>query len=533
MNSNRKNRWGFFRSHQAGVAALFVSVATMLSTVLGLLRDKVMAHYFGAGLETDWYNYGFTIPDALQNILIMGVTASSFIPVYSEYLSRRSPEESSRLANAFLNTTLTLFILICLITAVTMPQITEIWLGDNLSAESKSQIILISRIFLITQIAFAGSKIISGILQTHKHFTAYALSLLVYNPSIILGMIVFHREMGILSAAWGACVGATLIVLVNLIDVRRTGFRFDFRVWKTDDGVRRIWLLAVPNFLNMGLLQAVFVAYSAIAVNLPEGSFSAFRYAFNFESFPVSIFGISVVTAIFPFLAENAGYGHYDKFNYNLQNAYRQILYLTLPAGVGMAVLSEPIIGLILGGGRFGETEIAMTSSILFFYALVVPLESLWYLYARAYYAIKDTWTPFWYRFFGTIINLAISYFLAPSLGPAAFSLGLLIAFMIQIGLFTFSLKLKIPSFDLITVLRLTTKLLVAAVGMALLVYLTKYGIHESGWLKDISPRWRDLVITVTGIIVGIASYISLTFLLRCADFTVLQKVRHRLNHEK
>ncbi len=529
MISKIKNSLKFFKSHQAGTAALFVSVATLLSTILGLVRDKFMAHYFGASLDTDFYNYGFTIPDALQNILIMGVTASSFIPVYAEYVAHKSKEEANRMANSFLNATMIIFAGICLLTGIFMSQITDLWLGSEISDQDKAQIVLIARIFLLTQIAFAVSKILSGILQTHKHFTAYAFGLLIYNPSIILGMVLFHRTAGIDSMAYGALIGACLIVLVNLIDIRGTDFRMAMNLSWKDEGVRNIWILAIPNFLNMALLQAVIVAYSSMSVNLQEGSYSAFRYALNFESFPVSIFGISFVTAIFPFLAENASKRHYDNFNYNVQNSFRQILYLTLPAGIGMAILSKDIIGLILGGGKFGEPEIDLTASVLFFYALTVPLESLWYLYARAYYALKDTWTPFWFRLAGTVINLLISYFLSSSMGPAAFSLGLLCAFSLQIMMFTAGLKMKISEYNLKAILSVSLKMTACALIMAAFVFVFKEWLVYSSVITEYSQRIQYLISVSGGVILGFGVYITASVVLRCADFSVIKRVSGRI----
>jgi putative peptidoglycan lipid II flippase len=527
--SKIKNTFKFFKSHQAGTAALFVSVATLLSTVLGLVRDKVMAHYFGASLDTDFYNYGFTIPDALQNILIMGVTTSSFIPIYAEYVANKSREEAGRMASSFLNITLLAFTGICLFVGLFMPQITDLWLGSEIDAEQKSQVVLIARIFLLAQIAFAASKILSGILQTHKHFTAYALGLLVYNPSIILGMILFHKSSGIESMAYGALIGSGLVVLINVFDLKGTHFRFSPQLLWNNKGVKRIWILAIPNFLNMALLQGVFVIYSRLSVNLQEGSYSAFRYALNFESFPVSIFGISFVTAIFPFLAENASKNHFENFNYNIQNSYRQILYLTLPAGFGMAILSHDIVGLILGGGRFGEIEVNLTASVLFFYALTVPLESLWYLYARAYYALKDTWTPFWFRLAGTIINLLISYFLSPVLGVAAFSLGLLCAFSVQMVMFTIGLKMKIKEYDLKSVLMVSAKLMVCALIMTASVYAFKEWAYTSDFISGYSARMQYLFVVVTGIVLGFGVYVVLTMIFRCADFSVIRRVSGRI----
>lgn len=518
-----------FKSQQAGIAALFVTVATLLSTILGLVRDKVMAHYFGAGLETDFYNYGYTIPDTLQNILIMGVTSSSFIPVFAEYVANYSKEEANKLASSFLNITLLVFSAVCLWVGIFMPQITDVWLSNDIPLENKTAIVDITRLFLLAQIAFAMSKVFSGILQTHKHFTGYALALLVYNPAIILGMVLFHKEHGIYSAAYGAVIGACLVMVVNMIDLRGTDFRYKPVLDLQSSGIKNIYILAIPNFLNMALLQIVFLAYSKISIDLEEGSYSAFRYALNFENFPVNIFGISFVTAIFPFLAENASKKNFVNFNYNVQNSIRQILYLTLPAGAGMAVLSTEIIGLILGGGRFGPEEIKMTASILFFYSWIVPLESLWYLFARAFYAMKDTWAPFYFRLAGTAINLTLSYILAYRIGPSAFSIGLLVAFFIQIALFTFGLKRKVAEFDLKQAILISGKLLGCTLGMMVLVMLGNYYLQRAAWMLHYSDRMQYLLRTLIGIGIGGVSYIGLTVIFKCADFSVLTRVMNRI----
>lgn len=529
MSELHNNGKKLFRSQQAGIAALFVTVATLLSTVLGLVRDKVMAHYFGASLDTDLYNYGTRIPDALQTILIMGVTSSSFIPMFSEFLAQRGYDAANRLASSFLNITLSVFIGICLLIGIGMPVICDVWLSPDLPPDQKNTIVHIARIFLASQIAFALSKILSGILQTHKHFTAYGLALLVYNPAIIFGMVIFHDTMGIDAAAYGALIGSVFVVLVTLLDLRGTGYRYNFQWFWDKEGVQRIFVLAIPNFLNMALLQFVILAYSKISIHMPDGSFSAFNYALNFESFPVSVFGISFVTAIFPYLSENASQRNFQNFNYNIQNSLRQILFLTLPSGIGMAVLSYPIISLILGGGRFGAEAIEMTSSTLFFYALVVPLESLWYLFARAFYAIKDTWSPFWYRFIGTIINLGISYSLAQSMGPSAFSLGLLAAFLIQIVLFTFGLKRRVPEVDIQSATLTAGKLLACALAQGAVVWILVQWLPTLSFINQRAQRMQDLMVVGTSIVAGMIVYFTLTAVFKCADFSVLQRVLNRI----
>ena len=518
-----------FRTQQAGIAAVFVAGATILSTVLGLMRDKVMAYYFGAGLETDFYNYGITIPDMLQNVLIMGVTSASFIPMLSEYVNNYSREEASRMASSFLNITLAVFSLTCLTVGIFMPEICNLWLDDKIEPGARDAIVLVARIFLGAQIAFAVSKIFSGILQTHKHFMAYALALLVYNPAIILGMVFFHETHGIYSAAYGALFGACFVLIVNMTDLFTTEYKYVPALDFKHKGLRKIYSLAIPNYLNMGLLHLVFLVYSKISFQIQEGSYSAFRYAFNFESFPVSIFGISFVTAIFPFLSENASKQNFKNYNYNLQNSLRQVLFLTVPSGIGMAFLSEEIIGLVLGGGKFGSVETTMTASILFFYALAIPLESMWYLFARAFYALKDTWTPFWYRLIGTIINLGLSYYLAFKIGPSAFSIGILAAFSIQIVLFLTGLKQKVAEFDLRVALIILAKISFCAVIMGIAVFSVNAYLTQAAFMQDLSGRMQYLLRTSIGIASGILVYIPLTVVFKCADFTVFSRVLARI----
>ncbi len=459
----------------------------------------------------------------------MGVTSASFIPIFAEYVANYSKEEANKLASNFLNVTLIAFSIICLLVGIFMPQITDVWLSNQIPLENKIAIVDITRLFLLAQIAFAMSKVFSGILQTHKHFVAYALALLVYNPAIILGMVLFHEEHGIYSAAYGAVIGACLVMILNMIDLKGTEYHYKPSFELRHNGLRNIYVLAVPNFLNMALLQIVFITYSKISIDLQPGSYSAFRYALDFENFPVNIFGISFVTAIFPFLAENASKRNFVNFNYNIQNSIRQILYLTLPAGAGMAVLSTEIIGLILGGGQFGPDDIKMTASILFFYAWIVPLESLWYLFARAFYAMKDTWAPFYFRLAGTVINLTISYILAYRIGPAAFSIGLLVAFFIQIALFTFGLKRKVPEFDLKQAAFISGKLLACTAAMAVLVLIGNYYLQQAPWILSYSDRMQYLLRTLIGIGIGGVSYIGLTVVFKCADFSVLTRVVYRI----
>jgi putative peptidoglycan lipid II flippase len=194
-----------------------------------------------------------------------------------------------------------------------------------------------------------------------------------------------------------------------------------------------------------------------------------------------------------------------------------------------MAILSQDIVGLILGGGRFGTTEINLTSSVLFFYALTVPLESLWYLYARAYYALKDTWTPFWFRLAGTVINLLISYFLSPVMGAAAFSLGLLCAFSLQMAMFTIGLKMKVKEYNLKSVMIVSLKLFLCALIMAGAVYGFREWAYASDFISAYSARMQYLFVVVAGIVLGFALYVILTIIFRCADFSVIRRVSGRI----
>lgn len=506
-----------FTPQGAGFAALIISASTLVSYILGMVRDIVLANYFGAGIETDVYNAGFIIPDTLQTILIISVTSSSFIPIFSDYKNNFSLEEANRLASNFINTTLIFFIGVCVVCGVFMPGIVEYWL-PTASAEKKEMVASFSRIILLSQVAFAFSKVFSGVLQTHKHFVAFALSLWFYNICIIGAMILFHDRYGIYSAAMGAVVGAAIVTLINLIDLAHTNFKFSLTLAPAQKAIGRIYSLAIPNALNLGVWQLTMIIYSSIAFTLPEGNWSAFNYARNFQSFPVSLFGIAVATAIFPFLSENTSQKSFDNFNYNMEKSGKQILFLTVPSAVGLALLAEQIVTLVLARGEFGSVAVQRTSAVLVFYAVSIPLESMVYLYAKAFYANKDTLTPLLVKVGGTALNLGLSYYLATRYGAAAFSIGFTSGMFLQVLVLMFTLRLRVKSFRFGRFWINAAKISASAAVMGIAVYLT------SGFLES-----RSLVIRLfLSIAAGTAVYFALTILLKCADIEILQKLWQR-----
>ncbi len=414
-----------FRSQKSGQAAFLLMLASMLSYVAGLLRDRTLSHTFGATHLTDAFNASFIIPDFLFNMFIAGALSVAFIPVFTSYL-----KEDQRQAEDIANTIITfgtlilgaIGIIIFIVAPYMIPAI-----FSSTPVDEHELIITMTRILLLSPILFAISNALGSILITHKNFLAYALSGFLYNLGIIFGVIVLHKQLGIYSAAVGAIIGAFLHLAVRLLNILTVKYKFRPTLSLRHAGVKKIFKLMIPKTVGLLSWQAMIIVYTIVAYGLAEGSVAAYNYARNLQSFPVSLFGIAFATAIFPFLSDHAHNEATKKFSEDFQITLEKILFFAIPATVGMLLLSTEIIEIILKGGAFDEAAVALTASVLFFFILSIPVESLVHLFARGYYAHKNTITPMIFALAGYGSNIIFCITFAKVIGVIALPIAFLI----------------------------------------------------------------------------------------------------------
>ncbi|MFC1656300.1 murein biosynthesis integral membrane protein MurJ, partial [Patescibacteria group bacterium] len=393
-----------FRSQKSGHAAFLLMLASILSYAAGLLRDRTLGHAFGATKFTDAYNASFLIPDLLFNLFIAGALSVAFVPVFSSYL-KVDQKEADKIANTIITFGALLLGVLGIIFFFLTPYIVPLAF-QHISAENHTMIITMTRILLLSPILFAISNALGSILITHKNFLAYALSGFLYNMGIILSIILFSEQFGIYAAAIGAIMGAFFHLAIRFLNILTIKFKFQPQLSLKHKGFKKIIKLMIPKTVSLVSWQIALWVYTLVAYSLAEGSVAAFNYARNLQSFPVSLFGIAFATAIFPFLSDHAHHKDTKSFSYDFQLSLEKILFFAIPAALGMLLLNKEIIEIILKGGAFGDSAVALTSSVLFFFILSIPIESVIHLFARGFYAHKNTLTPMIFALISTGINI-------------------------------------------------------------------------------------------------------------------------------
>lgn len=377
-------------------AAGIVMAATLLSRLLGMVRDIVIAHQLGAGVETDAYYAAFKIPDLLMYLIAGGALSSTFIPVFKEYLhtgkERRAWETFSVVATA----TVVLATAFVLLAEAFTPWFVRL-LNPGYDAARVALAVPLTRIVLPAQIFFMLGGLLMGTLNARGQFLIPALGPSIYNLGIIFGAVVLlPHGLGLPGLMWGALLGAFLGNLaLQVVWVGRTGIRYRPSLQVLHPGAIKVWKMMGPILLGVSLPNVDQIINSLFASELPQiGSQSALQFAVRIMLIPIGVFAQALGIAILPTMAGQAAAGQRRAFKSTINQALRTILFVTVPVSALLFLLSEPIVTFLLQSGRFGHMGTLMTGSALRFYALGIFAWSAQAVLTRSFYALQDTRTP-------------------------------------------------------------------------------------------------------------------------------------------
>ncbi len=519
-------------------AAVILATTGLVSNILGLFRERLIAGHFGASHQTDIFYASFRIPDLIFNLLILGALSSVFIPIFVEKLTKDKQKEAEHLANSFLN-----FILICtivfgIVMFILAPKLVPFLLPGFFNKDINTDIntyettVNMVRIMLLSPIFFAISGIFSGILNSHKRFIAYSLAPIVYNVSIILSMVFLVNKINpqIYAPAIGVIIGAFMTAAIQLPSTFRTGWRWrpiiDFRKGE----IARMIKMMAPRSLAIGANQ-INIVVDTIVLSFFVGGISVFNYANNIQTVPTVIFGIAIATAIFPALSESHAKKDMDGFMSQFSWSARRILFFMIPATVGIIVLRAQIIRLVFGTGNFDWEATYWTTKALLFFAFGLVAQGLIPLLNRAFYAIQDTKTPFYIAVIVMVVNAVLSITLpfipALGLGMAGVALAFSLAGIVWAILLSIWLHEKVGILDFNhKIFESTTRLIIASVFMGIVV-------HYSLYLFDLianTQKVAGLFLQTTGAVaLGGICYLFLVWLFKCEEINfVLQKVKRK-----
>ncbi len=502
-----------------GATSLLI-VTLFLSNLLGFLRDRFLAQKLPAG-QVDIYFNAFSLPDFVFNVLILGAVTTAFIPVFTDYLFKKNKDEDAwRLANTIINLAIILLVGSLVILYVLMPWLIPI-ISPFKEPERVQATIQLGRILLIQPFFFGLSYIAGSILNSFKRFVAYSIAPLIYNISIIVGIVYLSPRYGIAGVVYGVLGGALLHFLIQVPTLFSLNFRYRPILDLKQPGVKQIARLMIPRTIQLVMVQLIAIAFTRAAAELPIGSASGINYADNIQTVPTVVFGNAFAVASFPYLSEAFSSQNVKNFNHYLIRSTKAALFFLLPSAIGLYLLRVQIIRLILGSGHFGWDQTIMTSQALGMYAIGLVALGLQPLYSRAFFAMQDTKVPMLINIPITVINIILGYWLAFNLhmGIGGLALAYSIASILQLIILYWLLRPKIlPEYERDLFMAFSLYLLMALV-MAASIQLAKNFI---GTHTDLHYTVNVLYQAGLGIGVGLVVYLGIAWLLRIEEVKFL-----------
>ncbi|MCL5435838.1 MAG: murein biosynthesis integral membrane protein MurJ [Patescibacteria group bacterium] len=455
-------------------ATLIIAFFSLLSRVLGLFRDRIFAASFGAGQTLDVYYAAFRIPDFLFNLLILGTLSAAFIPVFTSYRVKDEPT-AWRIANSIFNLTLLVMGALSLVLVAAAPLVTRL-IVPGFSGDALNATIKLTRIMLLSPFFFSLSSVFSSILNSYKRFALVAALPVVYNLSIIFGVLFLYPTLGLPGLAWGVVLGAFLHMLLQLPSLFSTGFRWRPILELQLSGVKRIAKLFLPRVLTMDFSPLI---ASAVGSLLPAGSIAVYNLANNLQSVPLGVFAVSFATAAFPVLSEAAAKQEHITFKKVFNETLAQILYLMIPLSALMLVLRAQIVRLILGAGRFSWEDTVWTISALGFFVLSLFAQGLIPLLTRAFYSLHNTTVPVITGFLSAVVNIwAAVYFTSTlHLNVAGLALAFSVASLVNFLLLFVWLEIKFGNLISAGLILNIEKIVVGTLSMGVVAYATLYAV--------------------------------------------------------
>jgi len=386
----------------AGAAAIMMA-AFVASRATGLLRDVAVSYQFGTGHEMAAYLAAIRIPDFIFQVTAGGAVASAFIPVFTGYLARDELSDGWRMVSTLYNLSIVVLSPLIVLAIVFAPEIMRLQVPE-FAPEYQKLAGQLARILLISPLFFTLGCFTTGVLNSHQRFFLASLAPTSYNVGIIVGALVFapyfgHRgghfepDLAIRGLALGATLGSLLFLLVQLPGLGQVGMRYRPVLDLRHVGVREVGRLMVPRAIGLAVVQVNFVVATYLASGIP-GGIPALNWAWLLTMLPLGVFGMAISSAVFPSLATLTARSELEEMRRTVSLALRFILYLTIPATVGLVILGELIVSVLFERGAFSAASTAMVTHALRFYAPGLIAMATVEIVTRVFYAFHDTRTP-------------------------------------------------------------------------------------------------------------------------------------------
>jgi putative peptidoglycan lipid II flippase len=500
---------------QVTKAAGIIGASTLLSRILGFIRDMVTAWFFGAGFLTDAFFVAFRIPNILRRLLAEGSLSIAFVPIFTEALAKNGKDQAFQMARSAVRLLAVLLAGITVIGILAAPLIVRL-MAPGFEGEKFALTLLLTRVMFPYVFFICLVALCMGILNVLGHFAAPALSPVLLNLSIITAVFLIspHLDQPVFGLAVGVLMGGALQLFLQVPFL----INKDFLFWKTaplyHPGLNKMFKMMGPAVFGAAVHQINIFIGTLLASLLPEGSVSCLYYADRLVEFPLGIFAISTSVAALPSLSRQAAEHNMPALKDTFAHAINFTLFITLPAMTGLMILTRPIVALLFERGAFDQQSTTMTA-----YALICYAVGLWAFAAvrvivSTFYAMMDTRTPVLMATASIIVNIGLSLALMGPMKHGGLALATSLSSMLNVFLLLWALRGKIGALNFKKIIESVFKSVVCSVVMGGCLWWMLDFMNITG-----APGTLALLARL-GILIsaGIAVYLLCAAILKCSE---------------
>jgi putative peptidoglycan lipid II flippase len=390
-------------------AAGVVMTGFALSNLTGLVKWVLVSQAFGTEAELDAFNAANRLPEILFNLMAGGALASAFVPTFTELLTKGDQKGAWRLASSIANVVLLALSLAAALAWVAAPWLVTNLLAPGFGAQTTTLTVELLRILLLSAVIFGLSGLLMGVLNAHQHFLLPALAPTLLWIGWIVGVLLFVPRWGIHGLAWGVVLGAGMHLGIQLPALRGRNAEYQPRLGLDDPAVKRVGRLMAPRLLGVAAVQLNFLVNTILASAMEEGSLTAIGIAFFVMLMPQVVIAQSIAVAALPTFSAQAARGDLRQLRSSLAAALRGVVFLSLPASLGLILLRRPIVAMLFQRGQFDLQSTELVSWALLWYAAGLVGHAVVEIASRAFYAMKDTRTPVILAAAAMALNIGLS----------------------------------------------------------------------------------------------------------------------------
>lgn len=516
-----------YESRKIGGRIGVVSGLTFLSRIFGLVRDMVVAYFFGASQVADAFYVAFRIPNLLRRLTAEGALTIAFVPVFTEYL-KKSREEGRAVASVVF-TYLSLFLVVLVLLGVLFAPYLVKFIAYGFAAEPEKfrLTVYLTRIMFPYILLISLTALAMGILNSLKHFAAPAASPVLLNIFIIFGAAVLSKFFPepTVGLAIGVIIGGVSQISLQIPVLSKEGMlprlNFDCR----HPALKTILFMMLPAAFGAAVYQVNVLVVTFLASFLPHGSVSYLWYADRVNEFPLGIFAIAIATVTLPALSDHEAENDIEAFKKTFRLGLITAFTITIPAAVGLFVLAAPVVILLFERGSFSAADTAGTAGALAIFVIGLPFVGGARNIVPAFFARRDAKTPVFTATIAVIVNAVCAFFLMGILLHRGLALALVIADVVNFSLLFFLLRRKIGLLGGRMIAWSLLRVVLASLVMGVIIWFFKTHAVPTMF----ATGWTLAAAVIISIAIGTAVYLMTLKLIRAPEYDMLASIFRRM----